>query len=216
MLRILIGTDDEMFGGALTAALLAVEDITDAKVVEPNNLTSTAVGDGRQGTVVVLHGGEAVKQTGAMAATAPVLVLGPDDSLSMIAAVDSGAMGYLRENSPLDVITEAVVSLGKGVAQVDPTMLGALLRHVVERRRTQAQARSTLQVLTPREDQVFRLLARGYDNDRVAESLYISSQTVRTHTRRIMEKLDLHSRSELVALAARCGLDLSPEREPDG
>lgn len=147
-------------------------------------------------------------EVGRLAMDASVLVLGTGDAAEMVEAVEAGAMGYLAASSPLEQITGAVRSLAKGTATVDPSLLGALLRHVVERRRAEREALSELDVLTPREDEVFRLLAKGMDNHQVGERLFISPQTVRTHTRSIMTKLDLHSRFDLVALAARCGLDL--------
>jgi len=141
-------------------------------------------------------------------------VLGTGSAEEMIAAVEAGAMGYMDSDSAFETIAETVRSLAKGVATVEPKLLGALLRHVVERRRAERETRKLLDVLTPRENQMFTLLAQGLTSREAADRLFISSQTVRTHTQRIMTKLDLHSRSELVALAARCGFDLSAI--PDG
>ena len=203
-----IASSDPMFSGALVAALSATPDIEMATIVDADRLTT----DGLEGenVVVVLHGADAMAAVGQMGHMAPVLILGSGDPAQMLEAVDAGAMGYLDDSSPLETIRDAVRSLGKGVATIDEALLGSLLRHVVERRRAEARERRALDVLTPREDEVFRLLARGLDNNDVAEELFISLQTVRTHTRRVMEKLDLHSRSELVAFAARCGLNIDP------
>jgi DNA-binding NarL/FixJ family response regulator len=142
-----------------------------------------------------------------------VLVLGDGGAEEMIDAVEAGAMGYLAADASFDSITDTVRSLAKGVATVEPALLGALLRHVVDRRRVESQARRVLEVLTPREHEVFALLAQGSDSGRIADRLFISVQTVRTHTRTVMSKLDLHSRSELVALAARCGFPLESGEE---
>ena len=60
--------------------------------------------------------------------------------------------------------------------------------------------RGTWATLTPREQEIARLLARGYDRKLIASTFTISQETVKTHTKHIYQKLDIHSRRELVAL----------------
>jgi len=209
VLKIIVTSPDEVFGGALAAALSGAPDVGDCSMLAMEE--AAAVAEEGNTDVLVLHAGPVEPPDVArLAAAAPVLVLGTGSAEEMIASVEAGAMGYVDADSPFETIAETVRSLAKGVATVEPKLLGALLRHVVERRRAEREARKALDVLTPRENQVFSLLAQGLDSGDLAEQLFISSQTVRTHTQRIMTKLDLHSRSELVALAARCGLDLEP------
>lgn len=205
MLTVVVISSDEMYGGALAAALSGAPDVGDCRVEATGATPGPA-------DVLVLHGGSVVAaEIGRLASLAPVLVLGHGGAEEMIEGVESGAMGYLDASASFDLVTDTVRSLAKGVATVEPALLGALLRHVVDRRRVEREARQDLEVLTPREGQVFALLAQGLDSGQIADRLFISVQTVRTHTRRIMGKLDLHSRSELVALAARCGLTLESE-----
>ncbi len=209
MLKVIVISPDEVFGGALVAALSGAPDMGDCEMLSLE-LAAELAGGGHT-DVFVLHAGRVETAAVArLAATAPVLVLATGGADAMIVAVEAGAMGYLDADAPFETIADTVRSLAKGVATVEPALLGALLRHVVERRRAERETRKALDVLTPRENQVFSLLAQGLDSGDLAEQLFISSQTVRTHTQRIMTKLDLHSRSELVALAARCGLDLEP------
>lgn len=208
MLTIVVISSDEMYGGALAAALSGAPDVEDCRVESTGSTPGSA-------DVLVLHGEEAhPAQIAQLASSAPVLVLGDGGAEQMIEAVEAGAMGYLESSASFDEVTNTVLVLAKGEAAVDPAMLGALLRHVVDRRREERQARRALEVLTPRESEVFSLLAQGLDSGQLADRLFISVQTVRTHTRSVMSKLDLHSRSELVALAARCGLTL--ESAEDG
>lgn len=205
MLTVVVISSDEMYGGALAAALSGASDVGDCRVEASGSTPAPA-------DVLVLHGGSIEpREIGRLASLAPVLVLGEGGPEEMIEAVESGAMGYLDATASFDSVTDTVRSLAKGVATVEPALLGALLRHVVDRRRVEREARQDLEVLTAREHQVFALLAQGLDSGQIADRLFISVQTVRTHTRRVMGKLDLHSRSELVALAARCGLTLEPE-----
>jgi DNA-binding NarL/FixJ family response regulator len=207
-LSVFVVSPNELLAGALVAVLTNSPDLGGAEAVIIEELADALAATDDE-HVVVMHGDDVEPgYLTRVAAAYPVLVLGSGGSDEMIAAVDAGAMGYLDAESSLEAIKDAVISLAKGVAMIEPRLLGSLLRHVVGRRREQAQARRALEVLTPRENEVFRLLARGLGSQQAAQQLYISLQTVRTHTRRIMNKLDLHSRSELVALAARCGLEL--------
>lgn len=203
-------SSDELYAGALAAALASAQDIEAWVILTQEN----PVPDVSTSGVFVLHTTPLDEATTrVLAGRAPVLVLGDGSPEEMIGAVESGAMGYLDAGSPLSAITDAVRSLAKGVATVEPSLLGALLRHVVDRQRSERLALGTLEVLTQREREVFEMLAMGLDSGQVADRLFISVQTVRTHTRRLMAKLDLHSRGELIALAARAGLVLDSEEE---
>lgn len=139
------------------------------------------------------------------------LVLGDDDPETMIDAVEAGARGYVIREAPLAIIQEAAISLARGKAIIPPLMLGPLLQHVVQRRRSESAALGQLDALTRREHDVFELAAMGLGHDGVAERLFISPATARTHLHRIFKKLDIHSKAELVALAAACGLPTSEE-----
>ncbi len=92
-------------------------------------------------------------------------------------------------------------------------MLGGLLRHVVHRRRAARADLDRLATLTSRERDVLELVAGGLDRAAIAERLFISTDTVRTHLMRMFRKLDVHSQREAVAFAARCGLATDPEGE---
>ncbi len=144
-------------------------------------------------------------------ATAPSLVLGPDDSSVMIEAVEAGAIGYLSRETPLSQIGQVAVSVSEGVAVIPPFMLGALLHHIVEQRRVEAESAARLDDLTPREHEVFELAAMGMGHDAISDRLFMSPATARTHLHRIFKKLTIHSKAELVALAAACGLATTEE-----
>lgn len=147
----------------------------------------------------------------AMAGGLPVLVVGPgDDAAAMIAAVEAGALGFADGEASLVDLVGAIRSIMQGVAVIPPLLLGSLLRHVVERQRLQRRARERLEVLSARERQVFELAARGYDKQAVADQLFISPATARTHLQNAFRKLNVHSAAELVALAAECGLEVRP------
>ena len=138
-----------------------------------------------------------------------------EDPEAMLDALESGADGYAIMEEGLDKLIDAVRTVASGTASVPPTLLGHLLRHVVQRRRAEREALELLEQLTPREREIFELAAQGYRHVEVAKELYISAATARTHLQRAFDKLDVHSRAELVALAARCGLEVGiVEEEP--
>ncbi|NNF63661.1 MAG: response regulator transcription factor [Acidimicrobiia bacterium] len=139
---------------------------------------------------------------------AVVLGTGPD---SMLSAVTAGAIGYVDIESPLEEVVAALRSVAGGVGTIPPALLGTLLRQVVRRNRAEQEHRDRLNVLSPRENDVFRLAALGRSNDDIAAELFISPGTVRTHKQSIFKKLDLHAQAELVAFAMRCGFDVMGE-----
>jgi DNA-binding NarL/FixJ family response regulator len=81
-----------------------------------------------------------------------------------------------------------------------------LLRQAVAQEARRAQAEHVLAALTPRERQVAWLIARGFTNRRIAEALVISTETVKTHVRHVLEKLGVHSKTELRLLLLELGI----------
>ncbi len=141
-----------------------------------------------------------------------LFVLGSEDSAEMLAAIEAGASGYLPLSRPTDEIAEAIGQVATGRAVIPDEMLGSLLRRVVQERRAVTASAMTAG-LTPREREVLELAARGQGKSEIAGALGISPATARTHLANIMAKLDVHSRAELVAMAAASGFDTSPEEK---
>lgn len=138
------------------------------------------------------------------------LVVGPDDPASMVDAVEGGARGYVAATQPISDILDAIRTLANGGASVPDDLLGALLNHVVRRRRVRQSLLVRLDALTSREMEVFRAAARGLDKAAIGRLLFISPETARTHLGRIRTKLGVSSHAGLVALAAECGLETTP------
>ena len=135
----------------------------------------------------------------------------PDDD-HLLHAVEAGVDGYTTGAGGLAGVAEAVRVTARGESIVPPAMLGPLLRRLIQRRRDAAEAGERLSALTRREREVFGLLVDGQDHDAIAATLVISPETARTHVQRILRKLDVHSRAEAVALAARSGMADQLER----
>ena len=115
-------------------------------------------------------------------------------------AVRLGAAGYVLKRSADSELTEAIRAVAAGEAYLTPTAVRLLLAT------QQTETGRTDALLSPREREVLRFTARGFSNLEIAERLFVSPKTVDTYRSRIMAKLDLHRRSELVDYALRHGL----------
>jgi two-component system, NarL family, response regulator LiaR len=101
----------------------------------------------------------------------------------------------------------------QGHSWFPPEMLGEILRELRDDVRRAREDNDPLDVLSPRERDVLASMAEGKRGRQIAEELLISTDTVRTHTRSIFSKLDVHSRLEAVRVARAAGLR-PPERSP--
>jgi DNA-binding NarL/FixJ family response regulator len=123
------------------------------------------------------------------------------------AALTAGASGFLLK----DVTPEHLVAAVRLVRSGDALLAPAITRRLIERFAHREEGRPAtlhrdLSGLTPRELQVLRLLATGLSNAELAERLYLSPTTVKTHVGRILSKLDLRDRVQVVVLAYETGL----------
>jgi DNA-binding NarL/FixJ family response regulator len=124
-------------------------------------------------------------------------------------ALTLGASGFLLKNvSPVEVL-RAVRTVHAGNAMLAPEVTARLLEQFLPRRPAQRHAFAG-QVLTEREIQVIRLVARGYSNQEIAEELFLSLETVRTYLRRMFAKLGVNNRTHLAVLAHQAGLLREP------
>ena len=120
-----------------------------------------------------------------------------DDNDKVFQAVCAGASGYLLKKTPPVKILEAIEDIYNGGAPMSPS----IARKVLELFPRQPSVSSELDKLTPRELAVLRSLAVGNSYKMVADDLAISIETVRTHIKRIYEKLHVHSVAEAIAKA---------------
>jgi DNA-binding NarL/FixJ family response regulator len=115
-------------------------------------------------------------------------------------AVRLGAAGYVLKRSADKELLEAIRAVAAGEAYLTPAAVRLLLAT------QQSEGGRAEPALSPREREVLRFTARGYSNLEIAERLFVSPKTVDTYRSRIMAKLDLHRRSELVEYALGHGL----------
>jgi DNA-binding NarL/FixJ family response regulator len=121
-------------------------------------------------------------------------------------ALQAGASGFLLKDSPPDQLTMGVRMVASGEALLAPTITRRLIEEFTATRNTAVAAATSLSGLSPREVEVFELLARGLGNREIADRLFVSETTVKTHVARILAKLDLRDRVQAVILAYEAGV----------
>ena len=122
-----------------------------------------------------------------------------DDDL--IDAIVAGANGYLLKNTEPDVLRNTLQQIQAGHAVLSPEITNKVL-HALRRSKTER----TRGLLSDREVDVLKCLARGQTTSQIAGTLFISENTVKTHIRHILEKMEVNNRAEAVARASQMGL----------
>jgi DNA-binding NarL/FixJ family response regulator len=135
-----------------------------------------------------------------------VIVSAREDRRLLERALDVGARGFVTKSSPISELLGVMRAVDRGETLVPSTMLGDLLRGLMQRRREQDDAFRRVTRLTRREREVLHLLVDGAGTESIARSLVISPQTARTHIQHILSKLGVHSRLEAAALVNEGGL----------
>ncbi len=120
-------------------------------------------------------------------------------------AIRSGASGFLvKDTEPVELL-RAVRAVADGDALLSPSVTRRLIGEFANKTRESRPA-PTLDVLTEREREVMALVAEGLTNDEIAERLYVSPMTAKTHVSRAMTKLGARDRAQLVVFAYESGL----------
>jgi len=118
----------------------------------------------------------------------------------IIQAIKAGASGYLIKDASPDELVEAIKNVYRGESTLDPKIAGTVLNSI------QGETSNSAGELTEREREVLELVAEGLPNDDIAEKLYISERTVRSHVSNILSKLDLANRTQAALYAVREGI----------
>ena len=122
----------------------------------------------------------------------------------------AGGSGYVLKDAPPGELLQAIRSAQAGEAYLAPTVARRLVKDYV----SVAERRARVDGLTEREAEILALVADGLTNRQIADQLVVSVKTVETHRTNLMQKLDLHDRTELVKYAIRKGL-ISLEAEDE-
>jgi DNA-binding NarL/FixJ family response regulator len=139
-----------------------------------------------------MDGLEATKVLGERNPDIPVLIFTAYSERSLLSrGLDSGAKGYILKEAPHQTLVRAIEKVSSGEVYVDPALMPAFLPGKGD------------DMLTGREREILQLLADGMSNADVAAKLFISQETVKSHVRHILAKLEADTRTQAVAIALR-------------
>lgn len=179
--------------------------------------------DGRQGVGEALHllpdvvimditmpdmnGIDATRQIKRHAPDVRVLVLTMHENEAyLFQGLRAGASGYMLKESADTELISAIRIVQNGRFYLSPAAQSMMVGDYLQRVRAGGEERDSYNDLTEREREILKLVAEGFTNNQIAEKLVISPKTVDTHRTHVMDKLNLHSRGELVKYAMRRGL----------
>jgi DNA-binding NarL/FixJ family response regulator len=162
--------------------------------------TAVALAERRRPNVVIMDvrmpgmdGLEATKQISEKAPDISVLIFTAYSERSLLGrGLESGAKGYILKEAPHQTLVRAIEKVNAGEGFVDPALMPDVLA-----------ANQRDEMLTGRERQILQLLADGMSNADVAGKLFISQETVKSHVRHILTKLEADTRTQAVAIALR-------------
>lgn len=124
----------------------------------------------------------------------------------VVSALAAGASGFLDKGVDPDVLLDAIRVVAAGDALLTPKATRALLASLEGDRSSMPIDEQVLEHLTAREREVVGLVGQGLSNDEIAEQLYLSPLTAKTHVSRAMTKLHARDRAQLVVMALKTGL----------
>ena len=152
-----------------------------------------------------MDGVEAMRQIREEQENAKFIVLTTFDSDEYIFdAIDAGAKGYLLKDASREDLFKAIRAVHAGESLIEPGVAAKVLDRLAELSRYRAEASSNL--LSDREIEVLRFMAKGSANKNIAAELSISESTVKSHVANIFQKLDVNRRTEAVTVALQKGI----------
>jgi DNA-binding NarL/FixJ family response regulator len=208
MTRVLIADDDHLMRAGLAELLSGEPQI---EVVGQASTGREAVSGGQRlnPDVVLmdvrmpdLDGIEATRELTRVAPSARVLILTTFEQDDYVfGALRAGASGFLLKRTRPEELIAAVRTIAAGDSLLSPSVTRRVIDRMAKQPTPELADRTRLEELTPREREVFDLLARGLSNREIAAELVVEESTIRTHVKRILMKLGLRDRVQVVIFA---------------
>jgi DNA-binding NarL/FixJ family response regulator len=223
-IRVLLADDQEMVRAGFAMILDAQDDIVVVGAAEDGERAIAEAA--RLAPDVIVMDIQMPKLDGIAATRAVLARAQPPSRVLMVTTFDideyvyealrAGASGFLLKNAPPEELVRAVRVIAAGDSLLAPRVTTRLIEAFARQPATPPAPPAALNELTPREREVFALVARGLSNGEIADQLVVSRGTVKTHVERILMKLDLRDRIQAVVLAYETGIVTAGQAEdPD-
>ena len=227
-LKILLADDQSLFAESLRTFLNNYAEDMNVIGIAKNGLEAVDMAARQKPDIILMDirmpemdGVEAVRQIMSRFQNIKIIMLSTYKEDELVrSALLAGACGYLlKDISPTELIT-AIRALKSGIVQISPEIAQSLVQaqYNTEKRKPllgsaapdiktaeKTESHKWLLQLTNREQEIFTLIATGYDNEQIAEKLHLAEQTVRNHVSTIYSKLAVKDRFEIIRLANAAG-----------
>jgi DNA-binding NarL/FixJ family response regulator len=208
VIRVVLVDDQALVRAGLSRILGPEDDMEIVAECSDGSEVEAAVAETHPDIVVMdvrmknVDGTEATKRVRAKADAPPVLTLTTfDDDEVVAASLAAGASGFILKDARGEDLIAAVRAVAKGGAWLDPAIAGKVIEAYRSTGIPRSQQQAKLAELTDREMDVLRLIGRGNSNTEIAQELYISEGTVKSHIGHIFTKLDLRDRAAAIVFA---------------
>ncbi|HEY9790741.1 MAG TPA: response regulator transcription factor [Candidatus Obscuribacterales bacterium] len=217
MVRVFIAEDQEIVRLGLKMALPRTGQVE--VVGEADNGTSAMekIAACRPSVVLLdldLPGQDGIETTRAIKQQLPetrvVIFTGHTDDRRLFDALEAGADAYVVKTSDIDKLLTAIQTVMQGAIWLDPAVGTKVVRASTNRhaapQQPKSQPKEQLDFLSEREKEIVKMIANGLGNQAIAHQLYLSIDTVKTHIRNIMEKMEANNRTEAAVKAIKLGM----------
>ncbi len=216
MIRVAVVDDQSLLRRGFAVLLEAAGDIEVVGEAEDGRAAVDLVGRERPDVVLMdirmpeMDGVEATRRITAddrLAGTRVLILTMFDLDEYLFAALRAGASGFLLKDTPPDELLDAVRLIASGESLLAPSATRRIMEEFARLPAAPAPGQPVqLEGLTPRESEVLVAVARGLSNAEIAETLFMSHATVKTHVSRLLTKLHARDRTQLVMLAYESGV----------
>lgn len=212
-IRLLIAEDDSLLRRTMVE-LLGFDQEFNVIGHFPNGLLALQSIDAVRPDVVLtdiempkMDGIEATRQICEKYPSVSVVILtkfGDDDSL--FRAIRAGASGYVLKDSPIEEIKQAIREAHSGEGHLNPFLVSRVLKEFARIGESSKQRKELFAELSKRELEVLEMLGKGLKNREIADTLFVSEKTVKSHVGAVLRKLHVNDRTEAALIAQKHGL----------
>jgi DNA-binding NarL/FixJ family response regulator len=222
MIRVLVVDDHAMVRAGLRAVLDGEPDIEVVSEAADGTAAIRCARETRPDVVMMdvsmplmdgLDATQAIVADEQLAEVRVLMIATFDSEECVVESLRSGARGFLAKDSPPEELVRGVRVTAAGDALLSPRAARHVIAEVSSRPRSSTLPTENLTVLTSREREVLTLIGAGLSNGEIAQHLFITPATAKTHVGRIFAKLAARDRAQLVILAYETGLAVPGERQ---